>query len=77
VVASEVASIPSAVVDGITGRLVPPRDPKMLAEALTTLVDSPMARHAMGRAGRDRTERAFALERCTAAFCRTLEQVYG
>jgi glycosyltransferase involved in cell wall biosynthesis len=77
VVASDVASIPSAVVDGSTGLLVPPRDPKMLAQALATLVDSPRLRHAMGRAGRDRTERAFALEHCTAAFCRTLEQVYG
>jgi hypothetical protein len=31
----------------------------------------------MGRAGRAAAERGFAIDACTAEFCRTLEQVYG
>lgn len=77
VVASDVAAIPSAVSDGVTGRLVPSRNPALLAAAITGLVDSPELRAAMGRAGRAVAVRDFALDRCTDAFCRTLEKAYA
>lgn len=76
VVASDVAAIPAAVRDGVTGTLVPPRDPVHLAAALAALGNLPSRRAAMGRAGRDLAEREFALDTCTAAFCRTLEKAY-
>jgi glycosyltransferase involved in cell wall biosynthesis len=77
VVASDVAAISSAVIDGVTGRLVRPGDAQQLADALRELADHPDRRHHMGQAGRRVVESEFDLATCTAAFCRTLEQVYG
>jgi glycosyltransferase involved in cell wall biosynthesis len=65
VISTDVAGIPEQVVDGETGRVVPPADPRALSEALQeTLADSGRAR-AMGAAGRRRLEREFTIERMT------------
>ncbi|MCB9161005.1 MAG: glycosyltransferase [Caldilineaceae bacterium] len=56
VVGSDVAGNPLAVVDGVTGRLVPEQDPAALAAALAELVADPHRRAAMGAAGRQRIE---------------------
>ena len=52
VVATAVGGVPEVVQDRVTGRLVPPRDPRAMAGALTELLNSPEARAAMGRAGK-------------------------
>lgn len=52
VVASRVASLPDAVVDGVTGLLVPPRDPAALAVALVDLLRDRARCHRMGQAAR-------------------------
>jgi glycosyltransferase involved in cell wall biosynthesis len=77
VVASAVAAIPAAVRDGVTGTLVPPRDPDALAGALTALIDSPARRAELGQAARRTAETEFALGRRTEQFCRVLERAYG
>ena len=77
VVASDVAAISSGVDDGVTGLLVPARDPAKLALALADLIDDPERRHAMGRAARTAVEQHFDLDRCTTELCRTLERHYG
>src|SRR5262249_36208843 len=60
VVASAVGGIPEVVGPGTTGLLVPPADPRALAEALNhVLRNRSMARH-MGRAGRRRVEQHFS-----------------
>lgn len=51
VVATDVGAIPEMVQEGRTGYLVPPGDPRRLAQALSDLVGSPSRRAAMGRAG--------------------------
>jgi glycosyltransferase involved in cell wall biosynthesis len=43
VVATEVGGVPTVVVDGVTGRLVPPRDPEALANAILEALSSPEA----------------------------------
>jgi glycosyltransferase involved in cell wall biosynthesis len=53
VVASNVGGLPDVVIDGKTGFLVPPRDPKALADAVLRLLALPSAtRREMGRRGR-------------------------
>ena len=52
VVASRVGGIPEGMMDGVTGLLVPERDPAALARAMSDLLDEPDLRHRMGEAGR-------------------------
>jgi glycosyltransferase involved in cell wall biosynthesis len=67
VVATRVSSIPEIVVDGETGRLVPPDDPAALAEAIASVLDDPGA---LGSAGRERAHSEFSVARMAD---RTLE----
>lgn len=47
VVATAVGGMPEMVEDGVTGRLVPPRDPEALASAIAELLLNPEERHRM------------------------------
>jgi len=67
VVATAAGGIPEAVTDGITGRLVPPRDPDALAAALVEALGDPAQRVAWGRAGRQRFEERFTADRMVEA----------
>ena len=60
VVASAVGGLTDSVVDGVTGILVPPRDPAAIADALGQLRADPARRRALGRAGRDRMEHGYS-----------------
>lgn len=62
IIASNVSAIPEIVLDGETGRLVPPRDPAALAAALTDLLADAALRRHMGLVGQDRLETAFSVE---------------
>lgn len=58
VVASRVGQLPEAVLDGVTGLLVPPGDSGALAAAIGSLIDAPLARQRMAAAARaDAVER--------------------
>ncbi|MEN6561028.1 MAG: glycosyltransferase [Acidobacteriota bacterium] len=59
VVSSDVGAMSEAVVDGVTGFLVPPDDPEALARRLLDLALSATLRSAMGQAGRRRYEQEF------------------
>lgn len=63
VIASRVGGVPEIVVDGETGLLVPPQDPAALKQALSQLIADPALRERMGKAGRQRVEAWFNLER--------------
>ncbi len=54
VVASRIMGVPELVEDGVSGLLVPPGEPRALADALRELLGDPERRAAMGRAGRAR-----------------------
>lgn len=60
VIATNVGGVREAVIDGRTGRVVPPEDPAELAAAIAELVGSAEVREAMGRAGRERARARFA-----------------
>jgi len=62
VVATCIPGCVDAVVDGVTGTLVPPRDAKALARALGMYLNHPELRHKHGKAGRERMLRDFRPE---------------
>ncbi len=62
VVATDVDGCVEAVMYGLTGLLVPPRDSKALAAALQQLIEDPELRKQMGQAGRRRVLREFKPE---------------
>ena len=63
VVATEVGGVPDVVDDGETGFLVPPGDTEALAARLELLAREPARRAEMGRIGRERVLRRYAVER--------------
>ncbi len=63
VVATRVGGTPEAVVHGKTGLLVPPRDPRALADAILELLGDPRLAQQMGKAGRGRVKKEFGLDR--------------
>ncbi|HMN97891.1 MAG TPA: glycosyltransferase family 4 protein [Miltoncostaeaceae bacterium] len=73
VVATRVGDVARAVEDGVTGRLVTPRQPEELADALEPILRDSRLRTAMGRAGRERVERLFAMDATVDA----IDGLYG
>ncbi|RKT54027.1 glycosyltransferase [Saccharothrix australiensis] len=63
VVASAVGGLTDTVVDGVTGALVPPREPIALARALRSLLADPARREAYGLAGSDRVQARYTWDR--------------
>lgn len=63
VVSTTVGAIPEVVEDGVTGLLVPPDDPRALADAINTLLSDPQRRKAMGIAGGERVEKYFTWDK--------------
>lgn len=59
VVASWVGGIGEVVLDEVTGLLIPPNDPEMLADALERLLDDPGLRAEMGANGRALVRKAY------------------
>ena len=53
VVAHEVGGVPEAVIDGVTGLLVPPNRPIQLAAAFEKLIHDAALRRRLGAAGRE------------------------
>ena len=75
VVAAAVGGLTDTVVDGVTGRLVPPRDPHALAETLGDLLAHPVDRTRLGRAGRDRARKRYSWDRVAAETVRVYERI--
>jgi len=63
VVATAVGGTPEAVVEGVTGLLVPPKDPEAMAAAIQRLIDSPAERVSLGIAGRARAAEEYGWQR--------------
>jgi glycosyltransferase involved in cell wall biosynthesis len=74
VVGSAVGALADTVVDGVTGKLVPPRKPRALAGMLRFLLSRPTLREQFGAAGRDRAWARYSWDRVAAETARVYEQ---
>jgi len=63
VVASRVGGLPDQVIDGYNGFLVPPRDPRALADRVLYLLENPSEARRMGLNGRRLAEERFDIEK--------------
>lgn len=73
VVATRVGGSPEVVEEGHTGLLVPPRDPRALADAIAFLLDRPEEAAKMGARGQLRVRERFPLQKMVQA----LETLYA
>ncbi|RLV49287.1 glycosyltransferase family 1 protein [Nocardioides mangrovicus] len=76
-IGTDVGAVPEAVVEGVTGLLIPPGDVEALTAALRTLLTDPARRRAYGTAARELAERRFDAHRNLArmlAICRQAAQ---
>lgn len=63
-IATDVGGNAEAVVDGITGLIVPPKDAALLSGAIVRLAMNAAERVSMGNAARHRVQELFSIERC-------------
>ncbi|MDR3508841.1 MAG: glycosyltransferase family 4 protein [Caulobacteraceae bacterium] len=63
IVATRVGGFVDSVLDGVSGLLVPPRDPDAIAEALYAVLSDPAQAERMGAAGRENAKARFAWDR--------------
>ena len=75
VVAGRIAPFTEIVVDGGTGLLVEPENPKAFAEAIVWLLTHPEAAQRMGRLGQERVRHHFSAEQMAARTLALYQQV--
>jgi len=71
VIASDVNEMPWIIDDGITGYIIPPKDPQKLAEKIVNLVSEEKLRKKMGRKGREKYLRQYSFE----AYIRKMDRI--
>ncbi|MCC7450191.1 MAG: glycosyltransferase family 4 protein [Anaerolineae bacterium] len=77
VVASNAGGLPENIADGVTGFIVPRRNPEALAEKLTVLARDPALCLQMGKAGRARALARFDLTQQVQAFMALYRELYA
>ena len=77
-ITTEVGTGTSFVVqDGISGLVVPPKQPEQLAQAIHTLLVDPNLRRRMGQAGRQRVKQEFTVKKMVDRVTAVYESVLG
>jgi N-acetyl-alpha-D-glucosaminyl L-malate synthase BshA len=77
VVASRVGGLPDQVIDGYNGFLVPPRDPKALADRILYLLENPSEARRMGLNGRRLAEERFDIEKRVDKIVKLYKEIVG
>ena len=77
VVAADVGAVSEQILGGETGIIVPPRNPKAMAEAVIYLLEHPEERIRMGKKARERVKEMFSVERCVEEHRKLYENIYG
>jgi len=73
VVATEVGGNGEAILNGVTGWLVPSRDPTALSAKILDLLRDPARSRAWGARGRERVKRVFTIEKMVASHLKLYE----
>lgn len=77
VVATHIGGNLEVVMDGVTGLLVPPKNPTELARAICRVIETPDLAEAMGRAGRERVVDRFGNDRMIEKMQRVYQDLLG
>ncbi|MCL2818613.1 MAG: glycosyltransferase family 4 protein [Actinomycetia bacterium] len=75
VIASNLPSIAEVVVDGVTGILIEPDDPELLARTISELLADPDRMKAMGEAGAERVREYFTEQQMIQSYLDLFEQL--
>ena len=75
VLVTDTGGLPENIEDGVTGKLVPLRNPVEMARNLRWFYEHPDKCISMGKAGRERVKEHFVLERQTEAFLELYESI--
>ncbi|WP_211230177.1 glycosyltransferase family 4 protein [Thiomicrorhabdus chilensis] len=75
VVTTDVPGCRDAIEPGVTGVIVPVRDAEALADAIQDLIENPVKRKTMGKAGRELAEKEFAIERVVDAHLQIYDEL--
>jgi len=67
-IVTNVGGNPEAVIDGVTGKIVPKGSPKELGIAILELANNSIRRHEMGEAGKTRVREEFSLDKIINAY---------
>ena len=73
-IATSVGEVPSVVLDGRTGVLLPPNNALVLASAIVGLLREPVQRERLGAAARKLIEDEFSADRMTADYLRIYQE---
>jgi glycosyltransferase involved in cell wall biosynthesis len=76
-VCTAVGGLPEMIEDGLTGYLVPPKDPRALGRRLVDVARSPDRGVAMGLAARRRLEERFAIDTAATRVADLLDDAFG
>jgi len=68
VIGSVFGGIPEIVEHGVTGYTIDPRNEASFAEAILSLLTDPVRAERMGRAGRERVQKEFSVEKQADAY---------
>jgi len=75
VIATPVGGIPEVVQDGVSGLLIPPKDPDALGQAILSILPYPDVRRHMGEEGRRIVREQFSVDRMVDRTLRVYEEV--
>lgn len=75
VIGTTVGGIPSAIIDGVTGILVPPKNSGKLAEAMLIILNDEPRASAMGIAGAERIQNEFTWDKSAENFISIINEV--
>jgi glycosyltransferase involved in cell wall biosynthesis len=63
VIGTSVGGIPELILDGVTGLIVPPKNPEALSRAIVTLIENPEFRRQLGEEASVRAREFFDVKR--------------